>query len=131
MMVKIHKKIFSFHMKTFYFTFLQTCANSPLGKSSITFLKKNTHKKKHTQKNNTKNIFYLKNITKISPEVVRHMNDVHNSSKTIVITLKNFCFTFTNGANCPGVNSPVRKMVLEQTVPGGTGFGVNCPVTGF
>ena len=34
---------------------------------------------------------------------------------------------FTNGANRPGVNRPVRKMVLERTVPGGTGFGANRP----
>ena len=38
---------------------------------------------------------------------------------------------FTNGANCPGVIRPVRKMVLERIVPGGTGFGVNRPVTSF
>ena len=36
---------------------------------------------------------------------------------------------FTNGANRPGVNRPVRKMVLERIVPGGTGFGANRPVT--
>ena len=44
--------------------------------------------------------------------------------------LKNtFISFFTNGANRPGVNRPVRKIVLERIVPGGTGFGVNRPVT--
>ena len=38
---------------------------------------------------------------------------------------------FTNGANRPGVNRPLRKMVLERIVPGGTGFGANRPVTSF
>ena len=42
---------------------------------------------------------------------------------------KTFISIFTNGANRPGVNRPVRKMVLERIVPGGTGFGANCPVT--
>ena len=36
---------------------------------------------------------------------------------------------FTNGANRPGVNRPLRKMVLERIVPGGTGFRANRPVT--
>ena len=42
---------------------------------------------------------------------------------------KTFISFFTNGANRPGVNRPVRKMVLEQIVPGGTGFGANRPLT--
>ena len=42
-----------------------------------------------------------------------------------------FISFFTNGANRPGVNRPVRKMVLERIVPGGTGFGANRPVTDF
>ena len=42
---------------------------------------------------------------------------------------KTFISFFTNGANRPGVNRPVRKMVLERIVPGGTGFGANRPVT--
>ena len=42
---------------------------------------------------------------------------------------KYFISFFTNGANRPGVNRPVRKMVLERIVPGGTGFGANRPVT--
>ena len=42
---------------------------------------------------------------------------------------KKFTTFFTNGVNRPGVNRPVRKMVLERIVPGGTGFGANCPVT--
>ena len=41
---------------------------------------------------------------------------------------KTFISFFTNGANRPGVNRPVRKMVLEGIVPGGTGFGANRPV---
>ena len=41
---------------------------------------------------------------------------------------KTFISFFTNGANRPGVNCPVRKMVLERIVPGGTGFGANRPV---
>ena len=45
---------------------------------------------------------------------------------TLVFT---FVSHFTSGANRPGVNRPVRKMVLERTVPGGTGFGGNRPVT--
>ena len=61
--------------------------------------------------------------------MVRHENDAHNSSKTIFISSKNFYFIFKNGANRPGVNRPVRKMVLERIVPGGTGFGANRPVT--
>ena len=40
-----------------------------------------------------------------------------------------FISFFTNGANRPGVNRPVRKMVLERIVPGGTGFGANRPIT--
>ena len=64
--------------------------------------------------------------------MVRHENDVHNSSKTIFISLKKtFISFFTNGANRPGVNRPVRKMVLERIVPGGTGFGANRPVTPY
>ena len=42
---------------------------------------------------------------------------------------KTFISFFTNEANRPGVNRPVRKMVLERIVPGGTGFGANRPVT--
>ena len=42
---------------------------------------------------------------------------------------KAFISFYTNGANRPGVNRPVRKMVLERIVPGGTGFGANRPVT--
>ena len=42
---------------------------------------------------------------------------------------KAFISFFTNGANRPGVNRPVRKMVFERIVPGGTGFGANHPVT--
>ena len=53
--------------------------------------------------------------------------------KTIFIPIKKkkntFISFFTNGANRPGVNRPVRKMVLERIVPGGTGFGANRPVT--
>ena len=40
-----------------------------------------------------------------------------------------FASLFTNGANRPGVNRPVRKMLLGRIVPGGTGFGANRPVT--
>ena len=40
-----------------------------------------------------------------------------------------FISFFTNGANHLGLNRPVRKMVLERIVPGGTGFGANRPVT--
>ena len=36
---------------------------------------------------------------------------------------------FTNGANRPGVNCPVRKMLLKRIIPEGTGFGANRPVT--
>ena len=44
--------------------------------------------------------------------------------------LKNTLISFfTNGAKRPGVNRPVRNMVLERIVPGGTGFGANRPVT--
>ena len=42
---------------------------------------------------------------------------------------KTFISFFTDGANRPGVNRPVRKMGLERIVPGGTGFGANRPVT--
>ena len=62
--------------------------------------------------------------------MVRHENDVHKSSKNDFHFLKYLLFHFfTNGANRPGVNRPVRKMVLERIVPGGTGFGANRPVT--
>ena len=62
--------------------------------------------------------------------MVRQENNVYNSSKTIIISLKkNLISVFTNGANRPGVNRPVRKMVLERIAPGGTGFGANRPVT--
>ena len=72
-----------------------------------------------------------KNKTKISPGMVRYENDVHNSSKIIFISYKKnpFVSLFTNGANRPGMNHPVQKMVLEWTVPGGPGFGANRPVT--
>ena len=89
----------------------------------IHFLKKQTNKQ---------TILSRKNKTKISLEIVRHENDVHNSSKTIFILKKTFIsFFFTNGANRPRVNRPVRKMVLERIVPGGTGCGANRPVTVF
>ena len=42
---------------------------------------------------------------------------------------KSFISFFTNGANRPRVNRPVRKIALERIVPGGTGFGANRPVT--
>ena len=51
-----------------------------------------------------------------------HQKDFHFLKKA-------FISIFTNGANRPGVNRPVRKMVLERIVPGGTGFGANRPVT--
>ena len=47
----------------------------------------------------------------------------------LTVHQKRFSFFFTNGANRPGVNRPVRKMVFERIVPGGTGFGANRPVT--
>ena len=50
--------------------------------------------------------------------------------KRFSILKKTFISFFTNGANRPGVNRPVRKIVLERIVPGGTGFGANRPVTG-
>ena len=74
----------------------------------------------------TKTFLSKKNKTKISPEMVHHMKDNHNSSKTNLLHKKTF--VFANGPNRPGVNRPVRKMVLERTVPGGTGFGANRPV---
>ena len=48
--------------------FLKICANSPLGESSHTYFEKQTNKL----------FLSMKNKTKISLEMVRHENDVHN-----------------------------------------------------
>ena len=58
---------------------------------------------------------------------MRMMFTIHQ--KLFLLHKKTFVSLFQNGANRPGVNRPVRKMVLVGTVPGGTGFGANRPVT--
>ena len=54
--------------------------------------------------------------------LMRMMFIIHQ--KLFLLQKKKFVLLFTNAAN-----RPVRKMVLERTVPGGSGFGANRPVT--
>ena len=101
-------------------SFFIICANSPLGESSYTFLKN-----KQTNK-----LFYLGQTKQKYPWkwfVTRMMFTIHQ--KRFSFLKKTFISIFTNRANRPGVKHPVRKMVLERIVPGGTGFGANRPVT--
>ena len=105
-------------MRFLLFIFLN-CANSPLGESSHTFLK-----------NKQTNYSYLGKTKQKYPWkwfVTRMMFTIHQ--KRFSFLKKAFISFFTNEANRPGVNRPVRKMVLERIVPGGTGFGANRPVT--
>ena len=100
-------------------SFFLNCANSPLGESSHTFLK-----------NKQTNYFSLGKTKQKYPWKwfgTRMMFAIHQ--KQFSFLKKYFISFFTNGANRPGVNRPVRKMVLERIVPGGTGFGANRPVT--
>ena len=100
------------------------CANSPLGESSHIFLK-----------NKQINYFYLGKTKQKYPRkwfVTRMMFTIQLiHQKRFSFLKKTFISFFTNGANRPGVNRPVRKMALERIVPGGTGFGANRPVTKF
>ena len=83
----------------------------------------------HFFEKNKLTILSRKNKTTISLElfVTRMMFTIHQ--KRFSFLKQTFIAFFTNGANRPGVNRPVRKMVLERIVPGGTGFGANRPVT--
>ena len=90
-----------------------------MGESSHTFFEKQTNK-----------LFYLGKTKQKNPWkwfVTRMMFTIHQ--KRFSVLKKTFISFFTNGANRPGVNRPVRKMVLERIVPGGTGFGANRPLT--
>ena len=84
----------------------------------------------HFLKNKQTNYFHLGKTKQKYPWkwfVTRMMFTIHQ--KRFSFLKKTFISFFTNGANRPGVNRPVRKMVLERIVPGGTGFGANRPVT--
>ena len=87
-----------------------------MGESSHTFLK-------NRQTGKTKQIYLWKWF------VTRMMFTIHK--KRFLFLKTNLISFFINGANRPGVNRPVRKMVMERIVPGGTGFGANRPVTSF
>ena len=95
--------------------------NSPLGESSQTFLKNKQTNKLSLSRKKTKQKYPWKWF------VTRMMFTIHQ--KRFSFLKNSFISFFTNGANRPGVNRPVRKMVLERIVPGGTGFGANRPVT--
>ena len=84
------------------------------------------------EKQTNKLFLSRKNKTKISLEIVRHEKNMFTiHQKRFSFLKKKFISFFTNGANRPGVNRPVRKMVLERIVPGGTGFGANRPITEY
>ena len=81
-------------------------------------------------KNKQTNYFYLGKTKQKYPRkwfVTRLMFTIHQ--KRFSFLKKTFISFFTNGANRPGVNRPILKMVLERIVLGGTGFGANRPVT--